>query len=106
MSAARPLPRRVQLALANVFAAVAATFSGQGLRRAIRALLRLALRWKRVSRVLPLSGGAHPRFARNTGTGEPLATATQLVPTDIVIYHDQTRPSALLLPVTDTTLAR
>jgi putative CocE/NonD family hydrolase len=55
---------------------------------------------------LQVSGGAHPRFARNTGTGEPLATATQLVPTDIVIYHDQTRPSALLLPVTDTTLSR
>jgi uncharacterized protein len=55
---------------------------------------------------LQVSGGAHPRFARNTGTGEPLATATQPVPTDIVIYHDETRPSALLLPVTDTTLPR
>lgn len=48
---------------------------------------------------LQVSGGAHPRFARNTGTGEPLATATRLVPTDIVVYHDTTRPSALLLPV-------
>jgi uncharacterized protein len=32
-----------------------------------------------------VSGGAHPRFTRNTGTGEPLATATQLVPVDIEI---------------------
>jgi uncharacterized protein len=55
---------------------------------------------------LQVSGGAHPRFARNTGTGEPLATATRLVPTDIVIYHDLARPSALLLPVMHTTAAR
>ena len=52
---------------------------------------------------LQVSGGAHPRFARNTGTGEPLATATRLVPTDIEVYHDQARPSALLLPADDTT---
>jgi len=32
-----------------------------------------------------VSGGAHPRFMRNTGTGEPLATATSLVPVDIEI---------------------
>ena len=49
---------------------------------------------------LQVSGGAFPRFARNTGTGEPLATATRLVPTDVVVYHDQGRPSALLLPGT------
>jgi uncharacterized protein len=45
-----------------------------------------------------VSGGAHPRFARSTGTGEPLATATRLVATDIEVYHDQARASALLLP--------
>ena len=32
-----------------------------------------------------VSGGAHPRFMRNTGTGEPLATATRLVPVEIEI---------------------
>jgi putative CocE/NonD family hydrolase len=32
-----------------------------------------------------VSGGAHPRFVRNTGTGEPLATATRLVPVEIEI---------------------
>ena len=47
---------------------------------------------------LQVSGGAFPRFARNTGSGEPLATATRLVPTDIEVYHDQARPSVLLLP--------
>jgi putative CocE/NonD family hydrolase len=50
---------------------------------------------------LQVSGGAFPRFARNTGTAEPLATATRLVPTDIVVYHDAARPSALLLPAAD-----
>jgi hypothetical protein len=34
---------------------------------------------------LQISGGAHPRFARSTGTGEPLATATRLVPVDVEI---------------------
>jgi uncharacterized protein len=47
---------------------------------------------------LQVSGGAFPRYARNTGTGEPLATATRLVATDIEVYHDQARPSALVLP--------
>jgi uncharacterized protein len=32
-----------------------------------------------------VSGGAHPRFARNLGTGEPLATATRMVPADITL---------------------
>ena len=50
---------------------------------------------------LQVSGGAFPRFARNTGTAEPLATATRLVPTDTVVYHDAARPSALLLPAAD-----
>jgi len=47
---------------------------------------------------LQVSGGALPRYARNTGTGEPLATAARLVSTDIEVYHDQARPSALVLP--------
>ncbi|MFH9421906.1 CocE/NonD family hydrolase [Streptomyces sp. NPDC017529] len=45
---------------------------------------------------LQVSGGAHPRFARNTGTGEPLAAATRLVPTEVTLHH----PSVLVLPQT------
>jgi putative CocE/NonD family hydrolase len=45
---------------------------------------------------LQVSGGAHPRFARNTGTGEPLATASRLVATDVSIGAG----SVLLLPAT------
>ncbi|XYI04095.1 CocE/NonD family hydrolase C-terminal non-catalytic domain-containing protein [Sorangium sp. So ce1128] len=46
-----------------------------------------------------VSSGAHPRFSRNTWSGEPLATATRLVAADQSIYHDPTHPSAILLPV-------
>ncbi len=49
---------------------------------------------------LQVSSGAHPRFARNPGTGDPLLTATKLVTADQQIYHDPEHPSALLLPVT------
>ena len=47
---------------------------------------------------LQISGGAHPRFARNTGTGEPLATATRLVAVDIDLGHGPGHPSLLRLP--------
>jgi putative CocE/NonD family hydrolase len=43
-----------------------------------------------------VSGGAHPRWARNTGTAEQIATATTLVPVDIEISH---REAVLSLPV-------
>ncbi|WP_437290981.1 CocE/NonD family hydrolase [Sorangium sp. So ce406] len=46
-----------------------------------------------------VSSGAHPRFSRNTGSGQPLATATRLVAADQSVYHDPTHPSAILLPV-------
>jgi putative CocE/NonD family hydrolase len=46
-----------------------------------------------------VSSGAHPRFARNPGSGEPLATATRLVAADQTIYHDPDHPSAIILPI-------
>ncbi len=48
---------------------------------------------------LQVSSGAHPRYARNTGTGEPLATATTLVRADQRVFHDPGHPSAIVLPV-------
>ncbi len=48
---------------------------------------------------LQVSSGAHPRFARNPGTGEPLGTAKTLVAADQAVFHDPSHPSALLLPV-------
>jgi putative CocE/NonD family hydrolase len=47
-----------------------------------------------------VSSGAHPRYARNPGTGEPLATATTLAVADQAVFHDPARPSAVVLPVT------
>jgi uncharacterized protein len=47
---------------------------------------------------LQVSGGAHPRYARNTGTADPQATATLLVPADIQILHDAEAPCVLTLP--------
>ena len=46
---------------------------------------------------LQVAGGAHPRFARNLGTGEPFATATTMVPVRTELQHGP--GSALLLPV-------
>jgi len=48
---------------------------------------------------LQLSGGAHPRFMRNTGTGEPFATTTKLVPVDIEISHAGDSSPILTLPL-------
>ncbi|MEW2316136.1 CocE/NonD family hydrolase [Streptomyces bauhiniae] len=41
-----------------------------------------------------ISAGAHPRYARNPGTGEPPADATTFVPVRLTLHAD----SALLLP--------
>lgn len=47
---------------------------------------------------LSVSSGAHPRLVRNTGGGEPIATATSVHPADQEIFHDLEHPSALTLP--------
>jgi putative CocE/NonD family hydrolase len=47
---------------------------------------------------LQVSGGAHPRFARNLGNGEPLATGTRLAVSDRAVHHDPERPSCLIVP--------
>ncbi len=53
---------------------------------------------------LQVSSGAHPRYARNLGGGEPLATATSLVAADQAVFHDPAHPSVLVLPVIPTGL--
>ena len=50
---------------------------------------------------LQVAGGAHPRFARNPGSGLPEATAEDLVPTQYDIGLDAAHPSVLLLPSAD-----
>lgn len=50
---------------------------------------------------LQISGGAHPRFARNTGAKDQ-ATTTELTATTRDLHHSAALPSALTLPVTTT----
>ncbi|MER7331818.1 MULTISPECIES: CocE/NonD family hydrolase [unclassified Micromonospora] len=49
-----------------------------------------------------VSGGAHPRYARNPGTGEPLGAAVTLRAGWREILHDPQRPSAVVLPIMPT----
>lgn len=49
---------------------------------------------------LQVSGGAHPRYARNLGTGEPVGRATHGVPVTHRICHGSTAPSSITLPTT------
>ena len=46
-----------------------------------------------------ISSGAHPRFMRNLGSGEPLTSGTKLCVADQTVFHDPEHPSAMLLPV-------
>jgi hypothetical protein len=48
-----------------------------------------------------VSSGAHPRFVRNLGAGEPLATAVTAHVADQEVWHDAAHPSAIVLPVRD-----
>ena len=48
---------------------------------------------------LQVSSGAHPRFARNPGTGELFMHATELVSAEITLFHDAAHPSVLKLPI-------
>ena len=47
---------------------------------------------------LQISGGAHPRYARNLGTGEPVGAATILVPVTRRICHGGAAPSSITRP--------
>ena len=46
-----------------------------------------------------ISSGAHPRFARNLGTNEPIAGATTMRVAHQTLHHDPQHPSAIILPV-------
>ena len=47
---------------------------------------------------LQVSAGAHPRYARNLGTGEPDGTGTAMRPATITIHHSDGLCSTLTLP--------
>ena len=69
-----------------------------GVHRVRFALWPAAHRFRRGHRIrVQVSSGAHPRYARNPGTGEPLAEATHLVAADQEVFHDPEHPSAVTL---------
>jgi uncharacterized protein len=48
---------------------------------------------------LEVSSSNFPRFARNLNTGEDQARGTHMVRATNLIYHNKSRPSALILPI-------
>jgi len=48
---------------------------------------------------LQVSSGAHPRFARNLGTSEPIGSATEMKKAEQQIFYGQNYPGAITLPV-------
>jgi putative CocE/NonD family hydrolase len=48
---------------------------------------------------LEVSSSNFPRFDRNLNTGEEQARATRMVKATNVVYHDKSRPSALLVSI-------
>jgi putative CocE/NonD family hydrolase len=76
------------------------TADANGVRRVDVSMWPTAMTFRRGHRLrLQVSSGAHPLFARNTGSGERLGTATTLVPADVQIWHDPDHPSGIDLPV-------
>ncbi|MDP4510556.1 CocE/NonD family hydrolase [Nonomuraea turcica] len=72
-----------------------------GIRAVDIELWPLAHRFARGHRIrLQVSSGAHPRYGRNPGTGQPLATGRELRTSEHEIFHDPSHPSALWLPLT------
>jgi putative CocE/NonD family hydrolase len=74
--------------------------AADGSRRVSFALWPTAHRFAAGHRVRVLvAGGAHPRYARNAGTGEPPQSATRLVAVEHELLHDAEHPSAVELSV-------
>jgi putative CocE/NonD family hydrolase len=73
-----------------------------GVTRAAFSLWPTAHRFAAGNRLrLQVSSGAHPRYARNPGTGEDPATASRLEAADQELFHDPSHVSSLTLSVVD-----
>lgn len=68
--------------------------------RIVIGLWPTAYRFKKGHRMrLQVSSCAHPRYARNLGSGEPIATATTFCVAEQEVFHDPGSPSAVVIPV-------
>ncbi|WP_067829302.1 CocE/NonD family hydrolase [Actinomadura kijaniata] len=75
----------------------------EGVRRVAIDLWPTGHRFERGHRVrVHVTSGAYPKVAANPGTGEPIATAREMVAAEQEVLHDPDHPSALLLPVVRT----
>jgi putative CocE/NonD family hydrolase len=73
---------------------------GSGIRRFSIDCWPTAYRVRRGHRLsLIVGSGAHPRYARNPGTGESLATATVMVTAQQEVLHVSVHGSEIALPV-------
>ena len=71
-----------------------------GTRRITIDLWPTAYRFRKGHRMrLQVCSCAHPGYARNLGSGEPIATATTFCVADQEVFHDPGRPSAVVIPV-------
>jgi uncharacterized protein len=80
-----------------------APISEDGIAHVVVELWPTAHRFAAGSRIrVQVSSGAHPRFARNPGTGEDRAAADprRMRPVDVELLRDRAHPSRLILPVT------
>jgi uncharacterized protein len=84
----------------NVCDGLTSLSSADELAPAIARLWPTAYRFARGHRIrLQVSSGAFPRYARNPGTGEPIASGTTLLAAEQAVFHDPDHPSAVILPV-------
>jgi putative CocE/NonD family hydrolase len=73
--------------------------SAEGTWRIAFELWPIAHRFRAGHRIrLQVSSGAHPRYARNPGTGEDPATTRALRAVDVELLRGPNQPSALILP--------
>ncbi len=73
----------------------------EGVRAVAVQLWPIGYRWQAGHRIrVQVAGAAWPRYARNTGTAEPLHSATTLVVAENEVFHEPGRLSAVMLPVT------
>ncbi|MFZ0388415.1 MAG: CocE/NonD family hydrolase [Solirubrobacteraceae bacterium] len=80
-----------------------AAISEEGVAHVVVQLWPTAHRFAAGSRIrVQVSSGAHPRFARNPGTGEDRATVgpDRMRPVDVELLRDRAHPSRVILPVT------
>jgi putative CocE/NonD family hydrolase len=75
---------------------------GQGTRKVRVEFWPTAYRFRRGHRIrVIVTSGAHPRYARNLGSGEPLGDAHTLVVAHQQILHGPEHPSAITLTSSD-----